>query len=190
MLRGSGVLNVCGEWNAHSHYLPAVRARFNQSLFGGAYGAAVLLQLMRAGVDAEMVWTGTDVDCGYGILDDEARPTPLYHAKKLCTRFVRPGDWVSFPTGEDSQPDLDAVVARGEDGRLTALLVHLQEKEATYTVSELDARLAGCGRLLKLDAGSGGRVAELPCEGTVTFAGYGVAAVTNAAPEDSGWVET
>ncbi len=34
LLRGRGLPNICGEWNAHSHYLPAVRGRFNQSLFG------------------------------------------------------------------------------------------------------------------------------------------------------------
>jgi hypothetical protein len=189
MLGGSGVLNVCGEWNAHSHYLPAVRARFNQSLFGAAFGAAVLLQLMRAGVDAEMLWTGTDVDCGYGVLDGEARPTPLYHAKKLCTRHIRPGDWVRFPTGEDSRADLDAVVARGEDGRTSALLVHLRQEKAAYAVSELDDRLAACRRLLKIDAGTVGRVVEAPCGDTVTFEGYGVAVMTNA-PADScrtGW---
>src|SRR5262249_58978079 len=114
-----------GGGTARPHSRPAVRARFNQSLFGAAFGAAVLLQLMRAGVDAEMLWPGTDVDCGYGVLDGEARPTPLYHAKKLCARHVRPGDWIWFPTGEEGRPDLDAVIARGE-GRQSALLVHLQ----------------------------------------------------------------
>jgi hypothetical protein len=180
LLRGTGVLNVCGEWNAHSHYEPRVRARFNQSLFGAAYGAAVLLQLMRAGVDAEMLWTGTDVDCGYGVMDGEGRPTPLFHAKKLCAQYVRPGDWVSFPTGEQGSPDLDAVVARGEGGRHSALLVHTQERSAAYAVTELDGRLAGCTRLLKIDAGTGNRVVETACEGTVAFEGYGVAVVTNA----------
>jgi hypothetical protein len=182
MLRGRGVLNVCGEWNAHSHYLPVVRARFNQSLFGATYGAAVLLQLMRSGVDAEMLWTGTDVDCGYGVIDGEGRPTPLFHAKKLCAQHVRPGDWVRFPSGDDGRADLDAVVARGDDGRQSALLVHLQPAKAAYTVAELDGRLAGCRRLLKVDAGTGGRVVESTCEGMVTFEGYGVALVTNAPP--------
>lgn len=183
ILRGTGALNVCGEWNAHSHYEPAVRARFNQTLFGAAYGAAVLLQLMRAGVDAEMLWTGTDVDCGYGVLDGEGRPTPLYHAKKLCGRFVRPGDWVTFPTGAEGTPDLDAVVARGDDGRRSALLVHTQEVKAGYAITDLDTRLASCTRLLKIDASTGGQVVEEPCAGTVTFEGYGVAVVTDAAAE-------
>jgi hypothetical protein len=185
MLRGRSVLNVCGEWNAHSHYLPAVRARFNQSLFGATFGAAVLLQLMRSGVDAEMLWTGTDVDCGYGVIDGEGRPTPLFHAKKLCTQHVRLGDWVRFPTGDDARADLDAVVARGDDGRQCALLVHLQPSKAAFNVAELDGRLATCPRLLKLDAGSGGRVMESTCDGVVTFDGYGVALLTNAPSERS-----
>src|SRR5262249_23105599 len=47
LLRGKSILNVCGEWNAHSHSLPAVRAEFNQSLFGAAHGAAALIQFIR-----------------------------------------------------------------------------------------------------------------------------------------------
>jgi hypothetical protein len=182
ILRGSDALNVCGEWNAHSHYLPTVRARFNQSLFGATYGAAVLLQLMRGGVDAEMLWTGTDVDCGYGVLDGEGRPTPLFHAKKLCARYIRTGDWVRFPTGEDGRADLDAVVARGDEGRTSALLVHRQPGKAAYAVTTLDGRLAACHRLLKLDAGTDGRVVESPCDGRIRFEGYGIAVVTNDPP--------
>jgi hypothetical protein len=156
-----------------------VRARFNQSLFGATYGAAVLLQLMRGGADAEMLWTGTDVDCGYGVIDGEGRPTPLFHAKSLCARYVRTGDWVRFPTGEDSRADLDAVVARGDDGRKSALLIHLQPGKASYAVTALDGRLDACHRLLRLDAGTDGRVVESVSEGRVTFEGYGVAVVTN-----------
>lgn len=183
LLRGTGTLNVCGEWNAHSHYLPAVRARFNQSLFGAAYGAAILLQLMRGEVDAEMLWTGTDVDCGYGVLDGEARPTPLFHAKKLLTRFIRPGDWVSFPTDGREGPDLDAVMARGDDERRSVLLVHMQHGPATYSLEGLNGHAAGYTRLLKIDGGTGNQIVETRCEGTVAFDGYGVAVVTNAPPD-------
>src|SRR5262249_34587680 len=83
----------------------------------------------------------TDVDCGYGVLDGEARPTPLFHAKKLCSRHIRPGDWLRFPTGDDGRADLDAVVARGDDGRLSALLLHLRPGTATFPVAGLDGRL-------------------------------------------------
>src|SRR5262249_31800162 len=93
-----------------------------------------------------------------------------------------PGDWVSFPTGEDSRPDLDTVVARGDEGRLSALLVHTRHDKASYAVGGLDTRLTSCARLLKIDAATGGGVIEAPCEGSVTFEGYGVAVVTNASP--------
>src|SRR5713226_1496396 len=124
LLRGRSLINICGEWNAHSHYLPAVRARFNQSMFGAAYGASPLLHLMRGGADAEMLWTGTDDACGYGVMDKDARPTPLFYAKALCAQYIRFGDWISFPIIEQSHACLDIVVGRGDDGRRSALLVH------------------------------------------------------------------
>ncbi len=74
---------------------------------------------------------------------------------------------------------MDAVVARSDKGRLSALLVHLEEKVASYVVSELDSRLGDCDILLKIDEGTGNRVVETTCAGKVTFEGYGVAVVTN-----------
>ncbi len=185
LLPGTEVLNVCGEWNAHSHYEPPVRARFNQSLFGAVYGTSVLLHLMRGGADAEMLWTGTDEACGYGVLDKDARPTALFHAKRLCAQYVRYGDWISFPADEQLVPGLDTVVTRGDDGRRSALLVHLRDERATYEIARIAGNLAGCHRMLRLDRGTGNQVVEMDCRDTVTFEGYGVAVVTNAAiPEN------
>jgi len=181
-LNGLGALNICGEWNAHSHYLPSVRARFNQTLFGAAYGVSVLLHLMRGGVDAEMLWTGTDDACGYGVLDKDALPTPLFHAKSLCTRYIRHEDWISFPTWEHRYLELDSVVARGDDGQRSALIVHLRDDAATYSLSELDANVDDYRTLLKIDGETGNRVLCRPADGTVPFRGYGVAVVTNAEP--------
>src|SRR5262249_55888166 len=131
------ILNICGEWNAHSHYLPHVRARFNQSLFGAVYGTSALLHLLRGGADAEMLWTGTDDECGYGILDKEGSPTPLYHARRLCAEYVRYGDQLRFPVAEAWGSAIDGVIAWAEDGRRSALFVHLLNTEATYDVTEL-----------------------------------------------------
>jgi hypothetical protein len=178
LVDGSGVLNICGEWNAHSHYLPKVRARFNQSLFGAAYGASVLLQLMRGGADAEMLWTGTDVECGYGVLDGEGEPTPLFYAKALCAQCVRFGDWIRFPDVEGC-PDLDAVVARGEDGRHSTFLVHLSDSPAAYEVSSLIPNGSRPLRVLKIDRASAGRLAHTSLDDVIHFDGYGVAALTN-----------
>jgi hypothetical protein len=179
LINGSGVLNICGEWNAHSHYLPKVRARFNQSMFGAAYGASVLLQLMRGGVDAEMLWTGTDVECGYGVLDGDGEPTPLFYAKALCAESVRLGDWISFPDFE-RHPDLDGVVVRGQDGRHSAFLVHLANSVAAYEISEFISDGIGPLRLLKIDGSSASRLVEMAPDSVIRFNGYGVAALTNA----------
>ncbi len=181
-LNGSGVLNICGEWNAHSHYLPRVRARFNQALFGAAYGVSALLHLMRGGADAEMLWTGTDDACGYGVLDKDAVPTPLFHAKKLCARYIRYGDQICFPEGERPLPPIQTVLARGQHGRRSALFVHLDDKEATYPVPELAEGLKDCRMLLKIDGETGDRVCRADCDGLLTFRGYGVAVITNREP--------
>src|SRR5262249_21330522 len=157
LIDGSGMLNICGEWNAHSHYLPKVRARFNQTLFGAAYGASVLLQLMRGGVDAEMLWTGTDVECGYGVLDGDGEPTHLFYAKALCAQSGRHRDWITFPEHEQ-YPDLDVVAARGEDGRRSLFLFHLADTPATYEISRLATDFDEPRRLLKIDAGSRGGI--------------------------------
>jgi hypothetical protein len=179
LVNGSGTLNICGEWNAHSHYLPGVRARFNQSMFGAAYGASVLLQLIRGGADAEMLWTGTDVECGYGMLDGVGKATPLFYAKALCAQTVRFGDWISFPDLE-GYADLDAVVARGEDGQRSVFLVHKADSPASYEFSELMDDGWGPLRLLKIDGASEGRVMETVASRVIRFDGYAVAALTNA----------
>jgi len=182
VLRGRKILNVCGELNAHSHHEVRVSRRFNQTIFGAAYYASALLHLMRGGADIEMLWTGTDHAGPYGAMDRDARPTPVFHAKRLCTQYIRYGDWLSFPTWERPSLAVDVVVARGEEGRRSALLVHLKDEVATYGAAELDGALVDCRRLLKIDGGTGNQVVEMSCDGTVTFDGYGVAVVTNAAP--------
>lgn len=183
-LQGARILNICGEWNAHSHYLPAVRARFNQSMFGAVYGASALLHLMRGRVDAEMLWTGTDDACGYGLLDKDAVPTPLFYAKSLCARHIRYGDWISFPEWSRDDVGIDAVLAHGEDGRRSIFLVHLKDEPARYSLSELNGRLADCRTLLKIDSGTGNRVTLQRGPGSISFDGYGVAVATNADPDD------
>jgi hypothetical protein len=183
---GTGIQNICGEWNSHSHAWPQVRARFNQSLFGAVYGASALLHLLRSGVDAEMLWTGTDEACGYGVLDKDARPTPLYHSKRLCTQYLRDGDWVSFPMLPDElREQLEVGIARGEDGQLSTLIVHLQDEPATYHVAQLHGALSQCSTLLKLDRGTDHQIIDVPFDGTVSFQGYGVAVVTNASAGQS-----
>lgn len=176
-LENRDILNICGELNCHSHYTTPVREHFNHTIFGGAFYVAALLHLMRAGADAEMFWTGTEDVGGYGMMFKTGELRPAFHAKRLCAQYVRHGDWISFPLGE-SRPDLDVVAARGDDGQISALLVHTVDGPAAYAVAEFDPRLAACRRWLKIDAGTGNQVVEGACDGTVRFDGYGVAVVT------------
>ena len=68
---------------------------------------------MRGGAYAEMFWTGTEDRGGYGMMDKNGAPWPVFHAKKLCAQYVRYGDWISFPNDEQGNPAVDVVVARG-----------------------------------------------------------------------------
>ena len=109
-------------------------------------------------------------------------PTPLFHTRKLCAQYLRYGDWLSFPTYDHGDPAVDVVISRGQEGRKSALLVHLKDSAATYALSELASGLAECRVLLKIDGGTGNQVLETSCDGTVRFEGYGVAVVTNLVP--------
>jgi hypothetical protein len=180
LLDSPEVLNVCGEWNAHSHSLPVVRARFNQSHFGAAYGASALLQLIRGGVDAEMLWTGTDDACGYGVLDPDAVPTPLFYARRLCAQYIRRGDRIVLPALPDTVSGFDGMVVRGSRDRESTLVAHCKPTTATYHVSELTGAQIESSNMIKIDGETGNAVRTQSCDGTVTFAGYGVAVLTNA----------
>jgi len=63
--------------------------RFNHSVFGGTYYLSSLLHLMRAGVDQEMFWTGTEDKGGYSMMGKHGEPRPAYYAKRLCTDSIR-----------------------------------------------------------------------------------------------------
>jgi hypothetical protein len=179
------VENICGELNTHSHYTDDVRAKFNQSVFGGTFYAAALLRLMRSDVDAEMYWTGTEDKGGYGMLGPDAKPAPAFFAKRLCTQHARTGDWVSFPEWKRPGVPLDAVIAEGPDGRRSAVLVHLSDRSGVYDLADLDRSLTECEILHKIDEGTGNQVITTVPDGKISFNGYGVAAGANtAAPGD------
>jgi len=180
LTEGRDILSICGELNTHSHYTEPVRVHFNQGIFGAAFYTTAVLHLMRAGVFAEMFWTGNEDRGGYGMLNKYGEPWPVFHAKKLCARYVRRGDWVSFPTSRASGREVDVVVARGDDGQRSAVVVHLKGYSATYALAELTGSLADYDTLLKIDAGTGNRIVEMRFDGRIRFEGYGVAAVTNA----------
>ncbi len=177
MLKGRGILNICGELNCHSHYTEPVRNQFNYSVFAATYYVASLLHLMRNDVDAEMFWVGTEHSGGYGMMNDKGDPWPSFYAKKLCALHVRPGDFISFPTDQHPNPNFDVVVARGEDGRRSAVVVHLAERTATYDLTKLVPNLSNLRSVQKIDDGTGSQIATQPLDGKVRFDGFGVAAV-------------
>jgi hypothetical protein len=175
------ILNICGELNAHSHVGTDVRVRFNHSIVGATFYASALLYLMRAGVDAEMFWIGTEQSGGYGLMGRHGEPKPAFHAKRLIARHVRYGDRISFPVQDQRAAEVNVIVSRGDDGRRSAVLVHLQDVPAVYRISELAPGLEDCHALLKLDRGTAHQVEQARFDGIVAFEGFGVAVVTNAA---------
>jgi len=176
LVNGRDILNICGELNTHSHYTEPVRARFNYSIFGAAFYTAALLHLMRGGAYAEMFWTGTEDTGGYGMMDKHGEPRPVFHAKRLCAQYIRNGDWISFPPC--MRRDLDIVVARGNNGRRSALLVHLSGEPVSYAVEEIVPHLADCEVVYKIDEGTGNQTIQMAYEGRVSINGYGVAVIT------------
>jgi hypothetical protein len=178
MLQGRGMLNICGELNCHSHYTEPVRARFNHSIFGATFYISALLQLMRAQVDAEMFWVGTEEQGGYGMMNKHGDPWPSFHAKKLCAQHVRYGDWLTFPTGASGNGSVDVVVARGQGARRSAVIVHQKEEPAGYDLSELISDVTGLRTVLKIDNSTNNRIVEARYDRKIHFAGFGVAVVT------------
>jgi hypothetical protein len=180
MLKGRGILNVCGELNAHAHHEPRVSRPYNQTLFGAAYYASALIHLMRGGADLEMLKSGSDDEGPYGLMNSAARTTPVFEAKRLCAGHVRFGDVVRFPSTARGQrpPGIDVVVATGAGGRQSALIVHGKDDVSACAVEELTGEQAGYRTLLQIDRGTAGRVTEQRFDGRVRFEGYGVAVVT------------
>jgi hypothetical protein len=138
---------------------------------------------MRGGADLEMRWTATANDDAYGLMTMNGRPTPACLAKQLVAQHARYGDWIRFPGHRVETPDVDAVVAWGDDGRRSGVFVHTAGGPRVLTVSDWDDGLLACGTVLRVDASTGERVAREPFDGTVRLDGYGVAVVTNVATD-------
>src|SRR5215203_264988 len=178
MLKGRRILNICGELNCHSHYTQPVRERFNYSVFAATFYVSALLQLMRHRVDAEMFWVGNEEQGGYGMMNGHGDPSPSFHAKKLCAQYVRYGDSISFPTGGSGNGNIDAVVACGEGGRRSVLVVHQKEERASYDIAKLIPGLTDLRTVLKIDGGSNDVIVKSRYDGRIHFDGFGVTAVT------------
>jgi hypothetical protein len=130
-----------------------------------------------------MYWVGNEDQGGYGMMNQYGDPWPSFHAKKLCAQYVRWGDTTSFPTGESGNGSIDAVVACGDDGRRSVLIVHQKEESASYDLGRLVPGIAGLQTVLKIDDGSNNQIVRTNYDGKVQFEGFGVATVTTAIPD-------
>ena len=183
ILEGRAIENICGELNTLVHHDHNFVGGLNQNAFGAAYYASALIHLIRGGADLEMRWTATAHNDAYGVMTREGQPTPACLAKQLFAQHVRRGDWVSFPDRRPDIPDLEAIVAWSDDGRLSGVLVNTGARPRTLAASDWDPVLEGCREVLRLDAGTGGRIVREPFGGKIRLNGYGLAVITNAPSE-------
>jgi hypothetical protein len=181
LLIGRDILNFCGEVNAVAHHDRRYTRNLNTNAFGAAYYASALIHLVRGGADLEMRWVATDNDDAYGLMGRDGEPTPACLAKQLFAQHVRYGDHVHFPMGRDDAPDVEAIVACGDDGRRSGVFVNTASRPRVLAVPDWDDGLSSCRVVLRVDEGTGNRVAREPFDGAVRLDGYGVAVVTNAA---------
>jgi hypothetical protein len=183
ILDGRAIENVCGELNTVVHHNHAFVGGLNQNAFGAAYYGSALIHLIRGGADLEMRWTATAHDDAYGVMTREGRPTAACLGKQLFAQHVRRGDWVSFPARPPDLPDLDALVAWSDEGRLSGVIVNTGARPHTLTAADWDRDLAGCREVLRLDTSTGGRILREPFDRKIHLDGYGLAVVTNAPSE-------
>jgi hypothetical protein len=188
LLAGRDILNVCGELNTIAHHEDSFTLGLNRNVFGAAYYASALVNLIRGGADLEMRWTATSkrwnaVDDAYGLISVHGEPTAACLAKQLFAQHVRHGDWVQFPDIETAHPGIDAIIARNDAGRLSAVLVNTLPRTQSLDVSRWAGGPGGCSDALRLDSGTGGRIVRERCRGSVRIEGYGLAVVTDDSAE-------
>lgn len=182
LLKGRDILNVCGELNAISHHEQYYTLGLNQNAFGAAYYISALIHLLRGGADLEMRWTATGHDDrtdAYSLMTMNADLMPAGLAKQLFAQAVRFGDWISFPSPRRDAPDVDIVIASGEDGRWSCIFVNTSAKMRTLNLDEWVIDPPARAQILRIDKTSGSRVVKQPFDGTISMNGYCVAAVTN-----------
>jgi hypothetical protein len=180
LLAGRDIMNVCGELNTVVNHGHEFVGGLNQNAFGATYYASALIHLLRGGADLEMRWTGTDNDDAYGLISPSGEASAACLAKQLFAQHVRFGDWVRFPEYDPEHPDIDAVVAWNDDGRVSGVFVHTADTRRAVNVLDWGDGLSACDDVLKIDVATGRRIARECFDGTIRFEGCGVAVVTNA----------
>ena len=180
LLEGHHALNVCGEMNTMSHHEQYYTLGLNQNLLGAAYYASALIHLIRGGADIELRWTATAHTDAYGLMDKTSKPSPAALAKQLFAQHVRFGDELIFPANNTERPKLDAIVARGENRRVSGVFVNSSRKPTSVAPEEFSPELAVCDQLFRLDSATGDRVAVEKRRGEFILNGYGIGVITNA----------
>jgi hypothetical protein len=138
LLAGRDILNVCGELNTIAHHDDSFTQGLNRNVFGAAYYASAIVNLIRGGAHLEMRWTATSkrwnaVDDAYGLMSVHGEPTAACLAKQLFAQHVRYGDWIQFPDIETAHPGIDAIIARNDAGRRSAVLVNTLPRTSRWT---------------------------------------------------------
>ena len=107
------------------------------------------------------------------MMNNHGDPWPTFYAKKLCAQHIRQGDWISFPTGPNGSGSVDVVVAHGQGGRRSALVVHQKEEPASIDLTKLVPDIADMRTVLKIDNSTNNQIAEVNCEGELALAEFG-----------------
>jgi hypothetical protein len=180
------ILNVCGEFNTIAHHEHVFTSGLNRNVFGAAYYASALINLMRGGADLEMRWTATSKhwhgrDDAYGLMSNEGAPTPAALAKQILAQHVRRGDTIRFPDLDPALSGIDAVLARDTSGRLSAVFVNTLPQVRTIDLAAVGEGLEGCRDLLRLDGATCGAVIREAAAGAIHINGYGLAVVSEDA---------
>jgi hypothetical protein len=170
------ILSICSELNAHAHPDPAVSSHLNRGMFGAAYYASSLIDLMRGGADGEFLWAGASADGPYAAIDEAGNTTPTYQAKKLIAGSIHHGDQLFFPFDADPAPGLDAVVAtNGRQGGV-AVLVRQEPDPCTVSLARWP-HLHHFSRATILSE-AGGPIHTQPVTEALQLRGYAVALLT------------
>ncbi|MBT3069479.1 hypothetical protein KKP04_01160 [Rhodomicrobium sp. Az07] len=180
------ISNVCGELNTIAHHERVFTGDLNRNVFGAAYYASAILNLMRGGADLEMRWTATSKhwngrEDAYGLMSKDGVPTPPALAKQILAQHVRRGDMIRFPDPDPALSGIDAVIARDTSGRLSAVLVNTLPQVHTIEPASLGSGLEGCGDLLRLDSSTCGAVVREAVAPAIRIEGCGLVVVSEDA---------
>lgn len=182
------VLNFCGELNTVAHHEHDFTGGLNRSVFGAAYYASAIVNLMRGGADLEMRWTATAKHWegrhdAYGMISHLGEPTPSALGKQLVAQHVRRGDLIRFPMADPNLMGIDAVMARRSDGAKSAVVVNTQPYTRSISLAALGEGADGCRDVLRLDGSTEGKVRRERVKDVIQLDGYGLAVLSDNASE-------